>query len=415
MKTKIVFLIPVVLGFFFSPEILGLTGNILVKLLLLAFIVYLLFKKDIDPFINSSSSEPAEEEDVVKDKTSAQQETQPNLKLDQFSLRTLINKQELELNSYMVSQFEILFNYLMPTNGYVLIKDGQNDFYIFHKVVKNIENWRNSESVPPALKLFETQKSDLIVENNLSPQSNLIGYYQANYQPLSIFLMRTVITTNHVIYWLFDSPVSGFFNSEDTRIPVQVNFNIKYVFNRLAFYDAELNRIKATEKFTNLSIRINKAKTQKELLDIFVESITDHFEANKLTVALKEINDPFQNNAIIQKSIGVDDGMKVGNVFTLDDGLNGKVIKNNKAYLLENIEKGDLFLPRFSKNEKTNFGLKSFLSVPISINDASYGMITLEHKQAGFFNNNQKNDLIQFTKVFSHALMRFIGEKRNKE
>ena len=83
----------------------------------------------------------------------------------------------------------------------------------------------------------------------------------------------------------------------------------------------------------------------------------------------------------------------------------------NKPHLIENIEKGDYFVPRFSEDEKSNYGIKSFLSVPIAYNDQAMGMVTLEDKESGKFAAADKKTLIEHSKLLANALYRF----ENKE
>jgi GAF domain-containing protein len=84
------------------------------------------------------------------------------------------------------------------------------------------------------------------------------------------------------------------------------------------------------------------------------------------------------------------------------------VILNNQVYLLDDIEKDGYFIPRFSKSEKTNYGLRSFLGIPLTANTKDViGMICLEHKDTGVFTAYHKKVLKKYTVYFENSLKRF--------
>ncbi len=142
------------------------------------------------------------------------------------------------------------------------------------------------------------------------------------------------------------------------------------------------------------------------MISNYVEFLADIFEAHKLTIAMVDKNNP--QMAQIKKSIGQVDSIKEGTRFAIEEGLCGKVILNDQVYLLEDIEKDGYFIPRFSKNEKTNYGLRSFLAMPLKLNSTSpIGMISLEHKNTNAFTSHHKAQLKLYTEDFEKALARF--------
>jgi len=111
--------------------------------------------------------------------------------------------------------------------------------------------------------------------------------------------------------------------------------------------------------------------------------------------------------ATIEKSVGLDDPFKQGYEFSLNEGLNGWVILKNKPYLIDNIDKGEYFIPRFVRSEKTNYSLRSFLSVPIQAENGALGMITLEDKTENKYTEKDKHSLMQFADILATALGRY--------
>ena len=90
----------------------------------------------------------------------------------------------------------------------------------------------------------------------------------------------------------------------------------------------------------------------------------------------------------------------------MEEGLTGWVISKNKPYLIDDLEKGEYFIPRYSKEEKTNYGLRSFLGIPFSINDTVYGAITLEDQTNEKYSTVDKNYLQKITQIFATIFKR---------
>ena len=153
---------------------------------------------------------------------------------------------------------------------------------------------------------------------------------------------------------------------------------------------------------------MNTAKDFEACINYFSEFIVNAFEASKLTIAIRESN---TETAVIQKSIGIEDSYTKGITFPLNEGLHGWVILKNKPYLIDNIDKGEYFIPRFSRSEKTNYGLRAFLSVPLQLNGEAYGMVSLEDKIEDKYNDNDKNRLISFCTILNSAYKRFEENK----
>jgi GAF domain-containing protein len=74
--------------------------------------------------------------------------------------------------------------------------------------------------------------------------------------------------------------------------------------------------------------------------------------------------------------------------------------------LIDDLEKGEYFIPRYSKNEKTNFGFRSFLGVPIIAEDHIFGAVTLEHRRPNKFGDTDKRKIQEFVDTFSTTFLR---------
>ena len=62
--------------------------------------------------------------------------------------------------------------------------------------------------------------------------------------------------------------------------------------------------------------------------------------------------------------------------------------------------------PRYSKDEKTNFGFRSFLGVPIEADDQIFGAVTLEHRHANKFSEGDKGKIQDYVDIFSSTFRR---------
>ena len=56
--------------------------------------------------------------------------------------------------------------------------------------------------------------------------------------------------------------------------------------------------------------------------------------------------------------------------------------------------------------EKTNFGLRSFIGIPLQTTEKVYGALTLEHIVPGKFTEDDKHRIQQITDIFSSTFLR---------
>jgi GAF domain-containing protein len=125
------------------------------------------------------------------------------------------------------------------------------------------------------------------------------------------------------------------------------------------------------------------------------------FDFDRLTISMVDEKDA--DHGVIRKVIGQRDGMGEGFRFALADGLSGWVIRRNKPLLLGDLEKGDLFRPRYTRDDKSNYGLRSFIGVPITFQNQVFGLISLENKQPDYYTDWDQSILIVLAKNFGMA------------
>ncbi|MEE9171271.1 MAG: GAF domain-containing protein [bacterium] len=122
---------------------------------------------------------------------------------------------------------------------------------------------------------------------------------------------------------------------------------------------------------------------------------------DRLTISTVDVKDA--DHGVRRKVIGQRDGMGEGFRFPLADGLSGWVIRRNKPLLLGDLEKGDLFRPRYTRDDKSNYGLRSFMGVPITFQNQVFGLISLENKQPDYYTDWDQSILIILAKNFGMA------------
>lgn len=390
----------IIIGIFIEPDFLGSLGNFLFKLLLLGGISFLVYEIHNSRELDTEDSEE-DQEDTIKSSVSVPEsvfETQA----PRFD--SLYGTKD-SLRRFMENQFSIIINYTLPHNGFLIYANGSGSLRILDQ--------RCSFAIQPdpdfsKLVTLLGENEGILMENDLEEVTALFPFYDATtYIPKSLLAFQTVIDKNQRLYWFMDAGESQYFNIQDKTVLLQINGNTLFALTESLYNQDLLNDKREIKTVSDLSYQMNQAADFDSCIDFFAEFIINEFEAHKLTIAVRDGN---SESGIIKKSIGLDDSIKQGDTFPLSEGLHGWVIMKNKPYLIDNIDKGEYFVPRFSRAEKTNYGLRSFLSVPLQFNERAYGMVSLEDKTENKYNENDKNRLISFATILNSAYKRFSNE-----
>ncbi len=400
-----------VAGIFINFGFLGSVGKVIVDFIIIANISYLLYdlwkmhnakKQDTGIEINQEAETPENPETV---RTS----------LSIFDIKPsaliLLLKREKHYSDFLLNQFIIIRNFILPKNGYIFYRNKAGRLkLIYQRLEAQVEWQKNAE--PKALLTLIDDKNDLFVENNIESAHNLFPFYdQQNYLPRALLSLITKFESGEKLYWIFDADVANHFNTEDLTVLETINVNTQTVLES-ALRDSGLEQmIKNVNDRFQLSLKLNEQNNFKACIDVFTEYISSNFEASKLTIATRSSEN--LEFAVIRKAVGIDDSFKDGYEFPLKEGLNGWVILKNKPYLLDDIDKGEFFIPRFTRQEKTNHQLHSFLSVPLQLNGVAVGMVTLEDKRINQYTIEDKERLIEYGKIFDTALGRMIKKNKN--
>jgi len=205
------------------------------------------------------------------------------------------------------------------------------------------------------------------------------------------------------LFYVFDSANTENFNHDDKSLLELIRENIKvFIINRLKGYSL-LTSLKEKDRLLDFATKLNGSKTVSIAINKLAEHLSSDFEATRLTISTKKADSDL---AVIRRVVGQKNDFDEHFEFPLEQGLTGWVIGKNKPYLIEDMEKGKYFIPRYSKEEKSNFGLRSFLDVPIEAESKVYGAITVEHTLPGKYTEEDKQRISNIISIFSTTFLR---------
>ncbi|MEJ2543231.1 MAG: GAF domain-containing protein [Calditrichaceae bacterium] len=397
----------IVIGIFIEFSFLGSVGNILIKIIITAGISYLLYDYWT---AEQDSQEQIEESEIEPETKSVVQEEKKPLFFDISSTRfTDLIDQDANYKDFIENQFMVVWDFIFPKNGFIIYRNAQDKMKIIHENLQP-DILLDTGKYPTSLFTLIENKEGILIENKIEQTLNLIPFYKnSDYKPQSVLAFMIELESGEKLYWIFDSDITENFNTDDTTTIERIIQNITAItFEALKSFELNNTCLYLDNKY-QIAEKLNTAKNPDECLEYFCEFLIKNFEASKLTIGMKKATDT--QTAVIKKAIGIDDPYKNGYEFPLEEGLNGFVIMKNKPHLIEDIEKGEYFVPRFSKDEKTNYGIRSFLSVPIEVNSNAIGMITLEHKLEQKYTLDDKKNLLNYSKILASALYRFAKTK----
>ena len=398
----------VLIGLFVQFDFLGAAGAVIIKLVLLIGISWELYELWQEQELRKKDT--LDESDVISSAPIEEEEKETSISIFDiaiYRLKTLIELEGKYLD-FLREQFALIWNLILPHNGYLIYRSENGRLRLLHQKIRAGVDWHFKNDSLPVLD-FVDQHNGMLVENTLLDADRIIPFYRdKSYRPQAFLAFSTPFHTEEKLYWIFDADSNDFFNNEDVPVILSINGNIQNMLE-LALKEKKLEDFYLYEQDkVEIAKALNVSQTLDQAVEAFAQFLTKQFEASKLTIAFRTEG----NKAVIHKSIGLDDPFKQGYEFVLDEGLNGWVIMKNKPYLIDNIDKGDYFIPRFSRSEKTNYGIKCFLSVPIEQENAAIGLVTLEHKQDNKYKELDKERLKTFTEIFAQTVNRIKQEEK---
>ncbi len=420
MRNYIIAVVLFVLAAFFNVSFLGDTVLFILKIVMFGGFVYLLYG------IYASQSVPTLSlaEESPSPGTAVERDTQPasapeeNYKVsleDLPSLPALLSIQDGKLSVYLSRLFDIAFQFLHPQHGYFLLEEG-SDLTLLTSRTGDLPLKPRSSDFKAIFSLIKNSDQNILIENHLREDVHLNSLYDGiNYKPGSIYIQRMLLENETALYWIFDAKSSGFFSAQDLDVPLKLESLCRETIQDFIFrlrFRIESARWESEKALYRSLLPVSGFD---EALEALVERITERFEAHKLTIAMKDIQEKFPPTAHIVKTISMEEAGREGQKFELEDGLTGWVISRDKMYLLDDIEKGEYFIPRFSKEEKTNYGLHAYLALPLHYDDEAVGAVSLEHREAKKYTARDARELKEMVRVFEDVLRRTAAVNIKKE
>lgn len=328
-----------------------------------------------------------------------------------WKLSDLINEDEAS-KQYIIDQFLALAGIVLPDQGWIFHKF---DNYKLNVIKQHSFSDLTLEDIPNQIDLsgifkIIDDRDEILIENNIKNANYSFQYYNNTVYSVASFISIPIsISNSEKFFFIYDSETAEQFNINDNEIIEKIGSGIqstiKYRLNSISL----LSELKSNKKLLAFSLQINNCNTISTAIDVLSNFVSSEFEADRLTICTTMQN---SNKAVIRKVVGQKDIFNKDHEFILEEGLTGWVISKNKPYVIEDLEKGEYFIPRYGKDEKTNFGLRSFLGIPFSFKENVYGAITLEDHLPNKYSNDDKEFLQQISNIFKTIFNRKNTNKK---
>jgi transcriptional regulator with GAF, ATPase, and Fis domain len=384
-------------GIFIRPFDPG-TIDFIYRFLIFSSITYLMY--------TTWKSDVSEQNDQIRPPQVRERPVQDNIPVhEDWNISDLLETDD-KSSEFLKDQFEIMGSLLFPDTGWIFYQENLDEIIVFHAHHyggKSIAI-RTTSFAPGGVLEILAKENSILIENNLSKEAQLIPYHSdPDYVPNSFIGIPIFLGNGKNLYFTFDSQNKEHFNQEDRAIFAKIGKNIAtFLINRLKGHQL-LRALRRKEDLLDFVKNLNSSKTISLAIDVLAEEISSQFEASRLTISI--VSSPGVE-ATIRKVIGQNNDFDVNSTFKLEEGLTGWIISKNKPYLIDDLEKGEYFIPRYSKDEKSNFGLRAFLGIPIMSGDQVYGALTLEHIKPNKYDQSHKARLQTYLDMFSTTFQR---------
>ncbi len=248
-----------------------------------------------------------------------------------------------------------------------------------------------------------------VLEQNIPEESDVAAYYRpGSAMRVKSFLGVPIQVNNGTIGVLaIDSENEGEFVENDVELLESFQNLISQGFSIMAEREryALVNRsLEAQQGFME---QLNEEDNLDAILNGLTRACRQVFQFDRLTISM--VNSDTKESAKIVRVDGQIDAFPEGTEFNVFDGLTGWVIRKNRPLILADLEKGELFRPRFSKEEKSNYELRSFLGVPIAYQQKIYGALSLESKHPDFYSEWDQKILLLLANQAGLALSNMLN------
>lgn len=133
---------------------------------------------------------------------------------------------------------------------------------------------------------------------------------------------------------------------------------------------------------------LGKTEDEESAVFGFVEHIQKVLPFDRFTLCVRE-----GDEGIIRYVYGQIDDLDRGVRFSLDDGLNGWILKRHAPLLISDMSEGDCVRPRCYRDENPKHGLRSFLGISLGRGERAWGCLSLESRVVGEYGEKEKEVL----------------------
>ncbi len=222
-----------------------------------------------------------------------------------------------------------------------------------------------------------------LLEQNIPDELQVAGYYRTPAAIKSFLGVPIQVNTNTVGVLVIDSTNEEEFGESDQELLESFQGLISQGFSIMAERERYALVNRSLEAQQALMEQLNEEDSLENILNGFTRACQMVFQYDRISISM--VNSDTKETAKIVRVVGQTDEFGEGTEFNVFDGLTGWVIRKNRPLLLADLEKGELFRPRFTKEEKSNYELRSFLGVPISYQQSIYGAVSVESKHPDFY------------------------------
>jgi len=397
-------------GFFhfgLEPSSWLVTAWRIIALILLFFLLISPFSSPIKTKENheEESSEPPDQtqQNIVKERNNADLEIIKELS-DQFYVKSK-KKSEKDFTLFLTKILTIINQTFAANTSSIFLLNQNTNKVTLKSIVSNIDNISKDVKLVPGADIIGivlNNNSPCLI-NNIENAHELLPYYNEKDAALSVIAAPITIEGEIIGVLTIDSTDNEAFNNDDIQLveiysgvfaEIMVNFNNLFEFE---------NSVRIFSSFYEVSRGLNSNLKFEEIIDLLVHIIQKIFQYDRITIVQYE---PGDNHAKITRVIGQDDIFPKGTVFPIEEGLTGWVIRKQKPLRVADIERDEYFMPRYNKQEKTNYKLRSFLAAPISYNDLCFGAVCIECCQSNQYKDRHERVLTMLANNFGVALER---------
>lgn len=274
----------------------------------------------------------------------------------------------------------------------LMINFSKKKFYIRHKLTDAPDDFCHDAFLElaggmPGLVL---KKKESIIEGTLPDNEQLLPYYQTDNLPAKSFIGAPIFFDNHLIGVLCcDAKPEQAFGEADLALLEEYArlVSIQLVgSNKLYEYEAENWNTRLLYEFSRGILGLNSSE---QIWSYLVEQITAVFHPERFVVSARKD----ESSAEVVFLSGAANGIKVGQVFAVDEGLIGWVFRKNQSMLVQDFSSKKNYIPRIALNETQVPEYKSLLAVAVCRENKSEYVISLESSKKEAFTEQHKKIL----------------------